>query len=118
MVFNVFCKTGPGGGSDPSCKASDEGGGGGGAAAPKKQAGFDLVPGVKGVKKNPDPMFGGFHVTLDNGDVHHVYHDKQSGVYRHANAKGPGYYDDIVATTKGEMLPNLVARAHKFNATK
>ena len=110
---NAFCPTGKGGGVDPTCSP----GGGGGSGKVKKQAGFDVVPGVKSVKKAPDFEFTStYHVTLDGGDVHSIFFDRQSSIWMHANPKGTSVRDQYLATVKAEVLPRLVEWQDRYKA--
>jgi hypothetical protein len=79
----------------------------------KKQAGFELVPGVKSIKKAADHEFTGTKlVTLDNGDVHPIFFDRQSGVWHHGNHTTDSRTTrGMIATQKDEVLPRLVKRA-------
>lgn len=84
---------------------------------PKKQAGFELIPGVVAVKKSPDFGYDGTYlVTLSNGQVHPIYFDKQSSYWLHAKPKGNRHWDSYLGLTRQDALKSLVQDSgQKFN---
>ncbi len=95
-----------------------------GHGSEKRQVGFDLVPGVKSVKKHEEHEFNGTKVvTLDNGDQHHIYFDRQSSMWHHESPgedrqKQLGHAASYLSTERAEVLPYLVEHQAEFKPQK
>jgi SPP1 gp7 family putative phage head morphogenesis protein len=104
-------------GRDAKGRCEAEGGGGGpGGGKPKKQAGFEMIPGVRSVKKAKDHEYTGTYlVTLDDGSVHAIYFDRQGGLWHHSRPKGSRNQDSWLATDRRDVLTRLLARVNDFH---
>lgn len=85
-------------------------------AKPRKQAGFELIPGVLSIKKGKDFEFDGTYlVTLADGSVHGIYFDRQSSNWHHSKPKGNRHFDSYLGLTRQDALHRLVQHTDLFN---